>query len=784
MTEPRTRSIVFTIPGANGGPGVQVRATEVGGAIAFALTQTGSTMTADLRALFFNLNDTAKLAGLSSSGTWVTDFMTGKVIDMGNGANLQGLAKGFDVGVEFGTAGIGKDDVKSATFTLSNLGHNLTLDDIANVQFGARLTSVGAANGARSDSAKLLTTAPAAPDARDDTYTIFEDGQQGLDAPSHIPQAIAFDVLANDTDADHNVLTVTDVQGAAHGTVAIVDGPDADSVAGDLITYTPDADYSGADSFTYGISDGHGGTDYATVNVNVTAVADVPLLSYQLLEGATVSELILRVTATDSDADGSEFLDRIDLGSLPAGVTATPMSVNPGAEPHQIVQDFALTLPHDSDTAFDLGVTATAREKSNGDTQTASTSVHIVYEQTSNDFREVFSAEKQSMWGSGAALGYDNQTKIGAFGSSSGSTGGTFYASYSMAYGIGLQSDLHVSAGDVDASAPYDVNVTTLYNKATDWLHVDSKAVLDLAHSAFSTSSPIVTYQLDLLAKLIGSAKVGVDVHIGGTDAVEVAGVEIFPAIPGFDFGGSVDVNVNVDKTVPVLDFDGTKLTAFGLLSVSGVEVELLPGVSATLEIPHVTSNSTVSGNHLVASGSDDFLTLDADIDLLLATLLDIPDPFGNSTNFGPVKLSYDLLDYVMTLAMGVGQNFAMDFGNLDATLHFEDGYDQAFVVGQSFDVHNASTHDANHDGKLDFGMTLSPNATFQSGIALTLALSHQLSLLQLQASVEVPVFDDPSYTLGPLYQTGATLAETEIPIIGFPGFKFDLGSQGVAFHA
>jgi hypothetical protein len=64
-------------------------------------------------------------------------------IDLGNGANMQGAASPFDVGLEFGTQGIGKDDIQSTSFTLSNTDNNLTLDDIAHVQFGARLASIG-----------------------------------------------------------------------------------------------------------------------------------------------------------------------------------------------------------------------------------------------------------------------------------------------------------------------------------------------------------------------------------------------------------------------------------------------------------------------------------------------------------------------------------------------------------------------------------------------------------------------------------------------------------------
>ena len=79
---------------------------------------------------------------------------------------------------------------------------------------------------------------------------------------------IEIDVLANDTDADGDPLSVTSVSEPANGTAA---------VGGDnAVLYTPASNYFGEDSFTYTVSDGAGGEATAEVVVTVTPVNDPP----------------------------------------------------------------------------------------------------------------------------------------------------------------------------------------------------------------------------------------------------------------------------------------------------------------------------------------------------------------------------------------------------------------------------------------------------------------------------------------------------------------------------
>ncbi|SDG17401.1 Ig-like domain-containing protein [Pelagibacterium luteolum] len=133
-----------------------------------------------------------------------------------------------------------------------------------------------------------------APVATGDSVSVNEDG------------AVAIAVLANDSDPDGDVLTVTGVGTPAHG-LAIIN-------SNGTITYTPNANYHGPDSFTYTISDGKGGQATASVSVTVNSVNDVPVAdadAASVIEGGSVT---VNVLSNDSDADG-DALSVIGVGT-------------------------------------------------------------------------------------------------------------------------------------------------------------------------------------------------------------------------------------------------------------------------------------------------------------------------------------------------------------------------------------------------------------------------------------------------------------------------------------
>ncbi len=151
---------------------------------------------------------------------------------------------------------------------------------------GLTITAVGdATNGSVAFSDEFITYTPDQNYVGTDsfTYTITDRfGQTSsatvsvtINAANQAPVAnddevetgkndpVTIDVLANDTDADGDTLTIVSVtpDKTEFGTVEIVNNQ---------VLYTPMAEWWGEDEFTYTIEDGFGGTATATVRLTVT----------------------------------------------------------------------------------------------------------------------------------------------------------------------------------------------------------------------------------------------------------------------------------------------------------------------------------------------------------------------------------------------------------------------------------------------------------------------------------------------------------------------------------
>ena len=184
------------------------------------------------------------------------------------------------------------------------------------------------ANDGRAKSAPtrvdLTVTAPAnsAPTGRPDTYTTDQDTALRVPAPG---------VLANDTDAENNTLTATDVTQPINGTVTLA--------ADGSFTYVPDAGFSGRDLFTYTANDGTAKSAATRVDLTVNRAqppavtetyASAPAFTYG--KAGAVAVTVEPSTATGAVAvrNGSTVIGTGTLSGGATTVTLPAKSLAPG----------------------------------------------------------------------------------------------------------------------------------------------------------------------------------------------------------------------------------------------------------------------------------------------------------------------------------------------------------------------------------------------------------------------------------------------------------------------
>ncbi|MFM5955333.1 MAG: Ig-like domain-containing protein [Novosphingobium sp.] len=757
------RQVTFYLPG---NPAVKVIATEDNGKIYFQVDAQGD---ADLRAFFFDVAD-GKEAGLkvTGGGGYLTEYRTGHnaILDLDDGATLAGaVKKGFDVGLEWGTPGTKKDNINfEVTFTLDNNAHNLTLDDIAFQRFGAKLDSVGGSSGGGTQSSKLVALAPAAPNAVNDAYSIFEDGAAGLNSPSKTPHATVFNVLANDTDADNvSTLHVTEIHdGPAHGTVTI-------AADGKSVSYTPNLDWSGTDTFLYCVQDANGNEDNALVTVTVVAVADDPVITWSVAQGADVNQMLITVTATQNDADGSEFIDSLAAavaGGLPAGVTITPGAVDPLSTPDHITQVFTVNTPVKTDLDFNIDFTGVSKETSNGDAESETKTQNIKIDYNTATQHGTYNTGDVSEFGPGGAPGWDkffgintgniNPTLDGPFGT---------YAGIEAHLKLGFQSKLEINNGTINVTSDYDVTAETTYNRTTDLLHIGTAALMTDAH--FTTVSPTGSFTLDFVYDVLLRAYAGISIDLG---------------IPGTDID-EFSEEINLLKIGPYAD-------VFHILnfnSSTGPSTVTLPSPLDAFSIiqdwPHLDTNGGLTGS----DSSNNMITLDLDLDQMISDIL-----FGGANPFDPPKLwagpffaDADILDVDLTGGINLLQTIALNMGDLVGTLLFEDGSTQSFHIGDALDIANASLIDLNgdHDGLVEFIFSVAPEGSVDNDINVGFNVGVHINALTVEVGYDIGI-DSDSTTIGPLATFGVDVPVG--PELNLYDSSFDLAfaQQQFAFAA
>ncbi|WP_081216113.1 ExeM/NucH family extracellular endonuclease [Pseudoalteromonas luteoviolacea] len=122
-------------------------------------------------------------------------------------------------------------------------------------------------------------------------------------------ETVTIDVLANDTDADSNSLTVT--------AAALSSGAGEVSFSDAQVSFTPSNDFVGVATISYSISDGNGGTASANIVVNVAAKNLAPIASDDSANVLEDQSVTISVLGNDTDENVASL--KVTSASLTAG---------------------------------------------------------------------------------------------------------------------------------------------------------------------------------------------------------------------------------------------------------------------------------------------------------------------------------------------------------------------------------------------------------------------------------------------------------------------------------
>ncbi len=131
-------------------------------------------------------------------------------------------------------------------------------------------------------------------------------------------------VTANDSDPDGDMLSITILTGAQHGTTTVTNGTQ--------VIYTPTPFYFGLDSFSYALCDTTDLCDTAVVYINISGTNEHPMaVDDNFSFGDTLNISVLEVLANDFDVESDSFFV-ISVTDVDSNNNLGTLSINPDGE--------------------------------------------------------------------------------------------------------------------------------------------------------------------------------------------------------------------------------------------------------------------------------------------------------------------------------------------------------------------------------------------------------------------------------------------------------------------
>jgi len=576
-----------------------------------------------------------------------------------------------------------------------------------------------------------LTDSSGGTDERTVTYTINGTNDKPvarLDSVSTWEdEAVTIDVLANDTDVDGDNLQVIIIgnSNAENGTV---------TNNGGQLTYTPNSNFYGSDRFVYTITDGKGGFDTETVYVNVAGVADAAELSLNIRAGETANKVIVDINSLLADDSETLILYFEDLVTgeslLPEGVSLEGVTNGQifNANSHEEV---VLILDEGVDHNFDFTVIAATVVPRTGDMTTVTDSINIELDSYHYDDTVVFGAIDQSIWNTGDEYILEDHRFIGIDEADAGNEGGFLRANWDYDIKVGLQSNLDIEGGNLDAALVWDIDFENNFNLSTDVLTINTSA--NNTFGSFSTSGPEFAYALDFIWE--------VDM---------AAGVDLY-----WDWYGPGALDVDLLNLSYSDEPYSESLFAFDSKLDEVYTEDFGYGVTGSLAWPSLDTTSVQGiGDTYTSEGmSNDVLNIHADLDEMMAQLLfqDTVNPFDFSVDLGLAGGDLVVLDTYVEAGLNFIQQFELNAGELVGTLTFEDNSEQNFIFGEALTISSASDLDVDGDGQVEYEVDLNLiDSTLYNKTDLDFNVGWDLNMLSGNWWYDVGFADD-SDPFGPL---------------------------------
>jgi hypothetical protein len=178
---------------------------------------------------------------------------------------------------------------------------------------------------------------------------------------SNVTGPVTLHVLANDTDADGDSLSIISVTQGSQGSVT------TDS---QTVTYTPGASFSGSDTFSYTISDGFGGSASANVTVTAAAVQNWRAQTF----GANANNSAISGDNADPNGNGIPNLMEYALNGDALG-DSTGTTILPHVSPNPITGAMQLSFTRYQNRT-DITLTVQANDSLTGTWTNLAQSVH------------------------------------------------------------------------------------------------------------------------------------------------------------------------------------------------------------------------------------------------------------------------------------------------------------------------------------------------------------------------------------------------------------------------